>query len=866
MTSDQEESIPSEYLKRLTTKGRRVLWKAEVEAAMLGHPTIAPEHILIAILRSPQTAGARVLKECRIDLDTLRESLLDAITPGESSNTGRRPLSTHGKNVLRASSLAAEKMGVRFIGTDHLLLGVLANGSSLTKGSRNATLVNFFNRSRLALIRHRVESAYRPEKPTANRTAHRSRRGRVGESRKQKRDPLAMFGKDLTAAAREGYLDPVVGRRSETNRVIEILLRRRKNNPVLVGDAGVGKTAVVEGLAHQIVNGNVPKEIAKHRLISVNLTAMLAGTKHRGDFEERCRGLIKEVRSQNDVVLFIDEIHTLVGAGGASGSLDASNMFMGHLARGEIQLIGATTWREYRQKIISDKSLTRRLQPIEVDEPNTDDALRILEALRPVYESYHNVKITDESLKSAVHLSQRFLISRHLPDKAIDLVDEASASAKVALLTPPNRILELERRLQELKNPPTKTQHLENNTSADNPSISEEESSNADQDPPDHPKSSTPTDNIQHAKQKIFNELHDEREAWREEIKNSEPTIGPEDIGKILASWTSVPLAALDHMETERFLTTEEHLKKRIVGQDKVLAELGKSLRRAMAGMRDLRRPIGSFLFLGESGVGKTETALGLAEFVTGTTKNIVRVDMSEMSESHNVSRLIGSPPGYVGYEDAGHLGEAVRRNPFCVVLFDDIDKAHPQTLQVLLQILDDGLMKDANGRDVDFRNTIVVLTSNFGVEYASGPNIGFLEKAEYAGKSAVYEERVRQHAVKHLPSPLVNRLDRIIVFDPLEAEYIREIARRALSDATIRAQRLNVLLHISSEALDAIVAMTINRHSGARPVARLINKYVDDQLANILYKSQIAGREFELQVIEGRPKIIEVSTSIVEK
>lgn len=864
MTPEPEESIPPEYLKRLTTKGRRVLWKAEVEAAMLGHSTIAPEHILIAILRSPQTAGARVLKECRIDLDALQESLLDAITPGESSSTGPRPLSTQGKNVLRASSLAAEKMGVRFIGTEHLLLGVLANGSSLTKGSRNATLVNFFNTSRIAMIRHRVESAYRPEKPTADRSTHRSRRRRLSKNRKRKRDPLAMFGNDLTAAAREENLDPVVGRHSETNRVIEILLRRRKNNPILVGDAGVGKTAVVEGLAHRIVNGNVPREIANHRLISIDLTAMLAGTKYRGDFEERCRNLIKEVRSQNDVVLFIDEVHTLVGAGGASGSLDASNMFKSHLARGEIQLIGATTWREYRQRIVTDKSLTRRLQPVEVDEPNTDDAVEILQALRPVYESYHNVKITDDSLRSAVHLSQRFLISRHLPDKAIDLVDEASAMAKVALLTPPTRILELERRLRELKHQPPETQDVDNTTIGDSTDISEKEPRNADRDPPLQPKSSTPTENIQHAKQKISRELHDERAAWREEIKNSQPIIGPEDIGKILSSWTSVPLTSLEHRETERFLTTEEQLKKRIVGQDKVLAELGKSLRRAMVGMRDFRRPIGSFLFLGESGVGKTETAMGLAEFVTGDTKNIVRVDMSEMSESHNVSRLIGSPPGYVGYEDAGHLGEAVRRNPFSVVLFDDIDKAHPQTLHVLLQILEDGRMKDANGRDVDFRNTIVVLTSNFGVEYALGPNIGFLERSEYARKSALYEERMRQHAVKHMSSPLVNRLDRILVFAPLEEEYIREIARRSLSDATIRAQRLNVLLHISSEALDAIVTMTINRNSGARPVARLINKYVDDQLANILYKSKIEGREFELQVIEGRPEIVEVSTPVV--
>ena len=834
-----------------------MLWKAEVEAAMLGHPEITAEHILIAILRSPQTAGARVLKESQIDLDALRESITDALTPGETGRTGRRPLSLQGKNVLRAASLAAEKMGVRFIGTEHLLLGVLENVGSLNKGSQGKNLVD------VHAIRNRVESAYRPEKPNSDRSARHVRRQGVRQNRKSKLDPLSVFGQDLTAAAREGTLDPVVGRRSETDRTIEILLRRRKNNPILVGDAGVGKTAVVEGLAHRIANGNVPEELANHRLISINLSAMLAGTKYRGDFEERCRDLIKEVRSQTDVVLFIDEVHTVVGAGGASGSLDAANMFKRHLARGELQLIGATTWREYRQRIVVDKGLTRRLQPIEVDEPNADDSVGILKALRPVYESYHNVEITDDSLQAAVHLSQRYLTSRHLPDKAIDLVDEAAAKAKVERLTPPSRILELERRLRELKEEAARNGNADDEITSSSSSNVEEETNVPEHDPAHGPESSVAPEYIQHAKQKIADELHDERAAWREEIQNSRPIIGPREIGKILSSWTRVPLASLIHREADRFLATEEQLKKRIVGQDAILEELGKSLRRAMAGMRDFRRPIGSFLFLGEPGVGKTETAMGLAEFVTGTTKNIVRVDMSEMSEPHNVSRLIGSPPGYVGHEDAGHLTEAVRRNPFSVVLFDDIDKAHPRTLQVLLQIMDDGRIRDANGRHVDFRNTIVLMTSNLGFEYAAGPKIGFLQRAEYVRRSALYEARMRQYTIKHLPSPLVNRLDRLLVFAPLEEEDIREISRRALSDATIRARRLNVLLHISSEALDAIVTMTINRNSGARPVARLINKYVDDGLANILYKSKIDGREFELQVFEGQPGIVEVSASV---
>jgi len=826
---EPDEYAPVEYIRRLTGRGRRVLQTAELEAARLGHDAVGPGHVLLAILESPQTAAARVLRDSGVDLGPLRDALVNTLPPGYARDDGRRPLSAQGRNVLRSAALEAERMGVRFIGTEHLMLGALANAGRLTSGAMAAAGVEF------RPLRRRVEAAYQPGSPGRGRR----RRGRWrGRGRRGKpRSMLAEYGSDFTNSARNGDLDPVIGRQLEMDRAIEVLLRRTKNNPVLVGDAGVGKTAIVEGLAHRIIQGDVPDELRNRRLISLSLPGMIAGAKYRGEFEERIQQLIAEVRKSGDVILFIDELHTVIGAGGAAGSLDAANLLKGHLARGEVQVIGATTWREYRRYIANDKSLNRRFQPIDVDEPSDEDAIEILKALRPIYESYHGVQVTDDAVDASVHMSRRYVTSRQLPDKAIDLVDEASARAKVRRQTPPTRIVELLRRIKEL----------------DAEIAAESETP----DDPAHPPAAR-----RRVRDQVADELRDERAAWEAEVGTERPVISPHEIAEVLSSWIGVPLPTLAENDSDRFLHMEDDLRKRVVGQDDVLAELGRALRRALAGMRDERRPIGSFLFLGESGVGKTETAKALAQFVSGTEDNLVRVDMSEMSEYHSISRLIGSPPGYVGFDEAGGLTEAVRRNPYSVVLFDDVEKAHPRTLQVLLQIMEDGLLTDANGRHVDFRNTIVVLTSNLGVDQVTGPNIGFEPTSQSARRHTAYESRIREYARKQLPGEFLNRLDRLVVFRALEEEDIREIARRTLSDAIRRAENLGIRLHITSEALDHIVNVTVGRNAGARPIAQLVGEYVDQPLTDHVMQADAEGREFELRVQDGTPTIVETTPS----
>ncbi len=829
MERESDDYTPVEYLRRLTGRGRRVIRHAELEATRLGHDAVGPGHVLLAILESPQTAAARVLRDAGVDLEPLRDAVVDTLPPGYARDDGRRPLSAQGRNVLRSAALEAERMGVRFIGTEHLLLGALANAGRLTSGAMADAGVEF------RTLRRRMEAAYQPGSPGRGR--RRRGRWRGGRRRGKPRSMLAEYGSDFTNAARGGDLDPVIGRQVEMDRSIEVMLRRTKNNPVLVGDAGVGKTAIVEGLAHRIVKGDVPDELLNKRLISLSLPGMIAGAKYRGEFEERVQQLIAEVRKSGDVILFIDELHTVIGAGGAAGSLDAANLLKGHLARGEVQVIGATTWREYRRYIANDKSLNRRFQPIDVDEPSDEDAIEILKALRPIYEAYHGVGVTDDAVDASVHLSRRYVTSRQLPDKAIDLVDEAAARAKVQRQTPPTRIVELLRRIKEL----------------DAEIAAEPESP----DDPDHPPAAR-----RRVREQVADELRDERAAWEAEVGTERAVITPHEIAEVLSSWIGVPLPTLAENDSDRFLHMEDDLRKRVVGQDDVLAELGRALRRALAGMRDSRRPIGSFLFLGESGVGKTETAKALAQFVSGTDDNLVRVDMSEMSEYHSISRLIGSPPGYVGFDEAGGLTEAVRRNPYSVVLFDDVEKAHPRTLQVLLQIMEDGLLTDANGRQVDFRNTIVVLTSNLGADQVTGPTIGFEPTSESARQHAAYEARIREFARKQLPGEFLNRLDRLVVFRALEEEDIREIARRTLSEAILRAENLGIRLHITSEALDYIVNVTVGRRAGARPIAQLVGEYVDQPLTDQVMQAEAEGREFELRVQDERPTIVEITPS----
>jgi ATP-dependent Clp protease ATP-binding subunit ClpC len=825
--STRDEYEPVEYLRRLTTKGRRILAQAELEATSLGHSSVGADHLLLAILASPQTAAARILREAHVDVLKLRGAVVAALGPGGDHATGRRPLGSGGRNALRAAALEAERTGVRFIGTEHLLLGVLAHHGRLAgEGLRQAGL-DFRS------VRRRIEASYRP-----GRVGGGGRRA-VPRGRRRAKSPLAEYGHDVTRAAERGDLDPVVGRRAEMDRMIEILVRRTKNNPVLVGDAGVGKTAIVEGLAQRIKRGDVPPDLRAARIVALDLAATIAGTKYRGEFEERVQGVIAEARGDSNVILFIDEVHTVVGAGGAAGSLDAANMLKGHLSRGELRLIGATTWREYRRHIANDKSLTRRLQPIDVGEPDDESAIAIVQGLRPVYEQYHGVKISDEALLASVSMSRRYLTERQLPDKAIDLIDEAAAKAKVARLTAPERLRQLEQRLDDLA-----TQRADLGVDGQPAHVLE----------------------LAAAEAKLREELRDERRAWEAEARANTPVIGVNEVAGIVSRWSGVPMPTLIEAEAERFLAIESLLQKRVVGQDEALGEFARSLRRAVAGMRDPRRPIGSFLLVGPTGVGKTETAKAAAEFVSGDELKLVRVDMSEFGEWHAVSRLVGSPPGYVGHDQAGELTEAVRRNPFSVVLFDDVEKAHPRTLHILLQVMEDGVLTDANGRTVDFRSTIIVLTSNLGVEESRGPKIGFTSGlAQQAGERAAFESRMREHARRHLPAEFLNRIDRLLVFHDLGDAELREIARRLLSAAILRARAVGLELHVTSEALDYVVRVGAARNQGARPVRQLVSRYVDEPLTEHVVDGDGAGKVFELRVEDGEPVVVQVQRAVTE-
>ncbi len=827
MESTRDEYEPVEYLRRLTTKGRRILAQAELEATSLGHSSVGADHLLLAILASPQTAAARILREAQVDVLKLRGAVVAALGPGGDHATGRRPLGSGGRNALRAAALEAERTGVRFIGTEHLLLGVLAHHGRLAgEGLRQAGL-DFRS------VRRRIEASYRP-----GRVGGGGRRA-VPRGRRRAKSPLAEYGHDVTRAAERGDLDPVVGRRAEMDRMIEILVRRTKNNPVLVGDAGVGKTAIVEGLAQRIKRGDVPPDLRAARIVALDLAATIAGTKYRGEFEERVQGVIAEARGDSNVILFIDEVHTVVGAGGAAGSLDAANMLKGHLSRGELRLIGATTWREYRRHIANDKSLTRRLQPIDVGEPDDESAIAIVQGLRPVYEQYHGVKISDEALLASVSMSRRYLTERQLPDKAIDLIDEAAAKAKVARLTAPERLRQLEQRLDDLA-----TQRADLGVDGQPAHVLE----------------------LAAAEAKLREELRDERRAWEAEARANTPVIGVHEVAGIVSRWSGVPMPTLIEAEAERFLAIESLLQKRVVGQDEALGEFARSLRRAVAGMRDPRRPIGSFLLVGPTGVGKTETAKAAAEFVSGDELKLVRVDMSEFGEWHAVSRLVGSPPGYVGHDQAGELTEAVRRNPFSVVLFDDVEKAHPRTLHILLQVMEDGVLTDANGRTVDFRSTIIVLTSNLGVEESRGPKIGFTSGlAQQAGERAAFESRMREHARRHLPAEFLNRIDRLLVFHDLGDAELREIARRLLSAAILRARAVGLELHVTSEALDYVVRVGAARNQGARPVRQLVSRYVDEPLTEHVVDGDGAGKVFELRVEDGEPVVVQVQRAVTE-
>ena len=785
----------ADIVDRLTDKGKQAITLARNEALFFQHEQIRPEHILLALVALPECLAARLLRELGLDLHVIVREIVAAIDFGQNRESFASPrLSAGGLRVLELADQESRELSTEYIGTEHLLLGLLRE----EEGLASHVLTN-----RLGVqtdVMRRMANRWSRKSPEVGRQRTRER------SRRQEQSSLLeQYGRDLTKLAREGELDPVIGREKETERMCEVLLRRRKNNPVLVGPAGVGKTAVVEGLAERIVSKEAASVMHDLRVVQLDLAGLIAGTKFRGEFEERIKRLLEEVKGIDNLILFVDEVHMILGAGAAAGAMDAANMLKPPLARGELRLIGATTWDEYRRYIERDGTLVRRFQPIPVEEPAFEETIAILAGIRSVYETFHGVTITDEALVSSVRLAQRYLPGRFFPDKSIDLIDEAAARTKVSRLTAPAEMRKLKHRL-ELLQKEAKEAREEGNYDWITRVNSEIED--------------------------IHMQLRELETGWRQRLAEQDAEIAERDIAAIIAQWTGIPSSTVDTNEAQRLLQMESEVARRIVGQPEPAREVAQALRRALAGVKDPLRPIGSFFFIGSTGVGKTELAKAIAEFMLGDEQQMVRIDMSEYDEYHTVSRLIGSPPGFVGYDEAGQLTEAVRRRAYAVILLDDIDKAHPAVLDALLQILDHGQLTDGQGRVVSFRNTILIFTCNFFEDDPNRAGIGFTAESE-----AVDYARIKRAALKALERNLrpefLNRLDTVCAFHPLNEEDIHNIAKRLVAEC---------VSHLASEGVTVAVDGSVIEHlakrcgaaQGARPLRRLITTLLEDPLTDL--------------------------------
>lgn len=782
---------------RFTRKAQKVLFLAQEEARRMQYPFVGTEHILLGLLREGEGVAARVLTEMGVDPESVLAQVRQMVEPGESPVGQEVALTPRAKRVLELAIDEARNLGNNYIGTEHLLLGLIREGEGIAARVLAASGVE------LERVRAMVMEAIGTGVPGG---------AAPGVEKGTKKTPaLDQYARDLTHLAKEDRLDPVIGRENEIDRVIQILSRRTKNNPVLIGDPGVGKTAIAEGLAQRISSGKVPEVLENKRVVALDMASVVAGTKYRGEFEERLKKIVDEIKNAGNVIVFIDELHTLIGAGAAEGAIDAANILKPALARGELQCIGATTLDEYRKHIERDSALERRFQPVTVNEPTVEDTIAILKGLRDRYEAHHRVRITDEAIEAAAKLSARYITDRFLPDKAIDLVDEAASKVRLRAFTPPPDLKELEENIEELRK-------------EKEAAIAAQEFEKAAQ--------------LRDQETRLRGEIDAARQSWRSRQTEGEFVVGPEDIADITSSWTGIPVKELKLEETERLLKMEEILHQRVVGQEEAVAAVSRAIRRARAGLKDPRRPIGSFIFLGPTGVGKTELARALAEVLFGDEDATVRIDMSEYMERHTVSRLVGAPPGYVGHEEGGQLTEAVRRRPYTVVLLDEIEKAHPDVFNILLQVMEDGRLTDSKGRTVDFKNTVIIMTSNVGVSFLKKEGkLGFRAREERKEAYEAMKEQVMGELHRTFRPEFLNRVDEIIVFHALSNEHIRAIVELMLKDVAKRLQEQNVTVEFKKGLKDLLAEEGIDEKFGARPLRRTIQRLVEDQLSEELLK-----------------------------
>lgn len=787
---------------RLTERAQRVLAHAQEEAIRLNHNNIGTEHLLLGLVKEPDGIAAKVLAAYDITEEKVVQEVEQLIGHGTDMG-GVIQYTPRAKKVIELSLDEARKLNHNFVGTEHILLGLIREN----EGVAARVLANLD--LNITKARSQVVKLLGSPEMSAKGGA---------ESKAQGTPTLDGLARDLTVIAKDGTLDPVIGRSDEVTRIIEVLSRRTKNNPVLIGEPGVGKTAIVEGLAQAIVNNEVPETLKDKRVMSLDMGTVVAGTKYRGEFEERLKKVMEEIHSAGNIILFIDELHTLIGAGGAEGAIDASNILKPALARGEIQCIGATTLEEYRKYIEKDAALERRFQPVQVDEPNVEDAIEILRGLRDRYEAHHRIQISDEALVAAVKMSDRYISDRFLPDKAIDLIDEASSKVRLRNYTTPPSLKELEAELEKVKNEKDAAVHSQ-----------EFEQAAA----------------LRDKQSQLEQQLDETKKEWQKTQGSNNTSVTPDDIAIVVANWTGIPINKIAETESQKLLNLEEILHDRVVGQHDAVVSISKAVRRARAGLKDPKRPIGSFIFLGPTGVGKTELARALAEAMFGEEDAMIRVDMSEFMEKHSVSRLVGSPPGYVGFEEGGQLTEKVRRKPYSVILFDEIEKAHPDVFNMLLQVLDDGRLTDSKGRTVDFRNTVIIMTSNVGAqELKDNKFVGF-GGADAAQDYETIRKTMMDELKKQFRPEFLNRIDDIIVFHKLEKEQLKEIVTFMVNGLTKRLQEQDIHITLTEAAKEKVAEDGYDPEYGARPLTRSIQKNIEDKLSEELLKGEeLTGHE----------------------